>query len=313
MSGLKRASVENGTKDTGIKKKAVAPTRQTTLFSMFKPAVSQSKESKEKDTQTVGPFISTENTVIETKTIASDLCSEDKECFALELKTMEEGWFNILLPEMKKKYFTELKAFLKSEKDGNKAVYPPEDQIYSWSVFTPLSNVKIVILGQDPYHNVNQAHGLCFSVRKGVNPPPSLVNIYTAIQKDYPDFKKPKHGYLEAWAQQGVLMLNTSLTVRAHEPASHAKKGWEEFTGAIIDHLNSKKKNIVFLLWGAHAQKKGAKIDTSKHKVLKAVHPSPLSAHRGFFECGHFKTANEYLVEHGKKEIQWNCLPETLV
>ncbi|OAD79627.1 hypothetical protein PHYBLDRAFT_130035 [Phycomyces blakesleeanus NRRL 1555(-)] len=223
---------------------------------------------------------------------------------------MEDGWFKALKPEMTKPSFLALKKFLKAEKEAKKTVYPADDQIYSWSNFTPLSNVKVVIVGQDPYHNVNQAHGLCFSVLKGITPPPSLVNIYKAISIDYPDFKKPNHGYLEEWAKQGVLMLNTSLTVRAHEPASHSNKGWEQFTEAIINHLNEKKKGIVFLLWGAHAQKKGSKIDNKKHLVLKAVHPSPLSAHRGFFECHHFKQTNEYLSQHGKEPINWNCLAD---
>ncbi|CAO3675984.1 unnamed protein product [Umbelopsis vinacea] len=206
------------------------------------------------------------------------------------------------------KILIRLKKFLENEKKEGKKIYPPESDIYSWSNFTPASKVKVVILGQDPYHGDGQAHGLCFSVKKGVRVPPSLVNIYTCLKNDYPDFKKPNHGYLENWAKEGVLLLNTSLTVRAGDAASHANKGWEELTDAVINYLNEKKSGIVFMLWGAHAQKKGAKINKSKHLVLKAVHPSPLSAHRGFMDCKHFANANKYLRDNAREEVNWNCL-----
>ncbi|CAO3683592.1 unnamed protein product [Umbelopsis ramanniana] len=233
---------------------------------------------------------------------------EQKTLLKLELDTLNPEWLRILKPELTKPSFLKLKAFLESEKKEGKKIFPPENDIYSWSNFTPASKVKVVILGQDPYHGDGQAHGLCFSVKKGVRVPPSLVNIYTCIKNDYPDFNKPNHGYLENWAKEGVLMLNTSLTVRAHEAASHANKGWEELTDAVINYVNEKKTGVVFMLWGAHAQKKGVKINKSKHLILKSVHPSPLSAHRGFLQCNHFAAANKYLRDNAKDEINWNCL-----
>ncbi|KAG2180816.1 hypothetical protein INT43_008395 [Umbelopsis isabellina] len=242
-----------------------------------------------------------------------DLTEEEKELLKLEMDTLHPEWLRILKPELTKPSFKKLKKFLLAEKKDGKKIFPPGERKATlpstcWSNFTPASKVKIVILGQDPYHGDGQAHGLCFSVQKGVRVPPSLVNIYTCIQKDYPDFKKPNHGYLENWAKEGVLLLNTSLTVRAHDAASHANKGWEELTDAVINYLNEKKSGLVFMLWGSHAQKKGARINKNKHLVLKAVHPSPLSAHRGFMDCKHFALANKYLREHAKEEINWNCL-----
>ncbi|RUS18622.1 uracil-DNA glycosylase-like protein [Endogone sp. FLAS-F59071] len=264
------------------------------------------------------------------------LNDELKALLKLESETMEESWLKALMPEMRKGYFAELKKFLKKEKEIGSKVFPPENQIYSWSVFTPLSKIKVVILGQgtfgsfldghrfnfgciahshyepcvtpDPYHDYGQAHGLCFSVPVGVRPPPSLVNIYDAIKRDIPDFVKPTHGYLEAWAKEGVLMLNASLTVRAHTAASHSGKGWETFTDAVINYLNEKKSGLVFMLWGNHAQKKGSKINQKNHLVLKTVHPSPLSVHRGFMDCKHWSQANKYLEQRGKTPVNWNCL-----
>ncbi|KAF7722003.1 hypothetical protein EC973_003786 [Apophysomyces ossiformis] len=291
----KRALVDI-TDNGKAKKPATTASRQTSLLSMFKPLTP--KDTSNETTPTSGTDL------------FKDIDKETLELLDLEIKTLRYEWLKALRPELTKPYFIQLKKFLKAEKDAKKTIYPPPNDIYSWSNLTPPSHVKVVILGQDPYHNVNQAHGLCFSVRKQVRTPPSLVNIYEALSRDYSDFKKPDHGFLENWAKQGVLLLNTSLTVRAHEPASHANRGWEKFTDAVIQHLNEKRAHIVFMLWGSHAQKKGARIDGSKHLVLKAVHPSPLSAHRGFLDCGHFKQANEYLHKNGREEVNWNCLAE---
>ncbi|CAI2167838.1 9479_t:CDS:2 [Funneliformis geosporum] len=233
-----------------------------------------------------------------------------KDILSLEIETMNSEWLRALGEEIQKKYFIELKKFLKNEKENHK-IFPPEPEIYSWSRYTPPSSVKVVIIGQDPYHDDGQAHGLCFSVPEGVNPPPSLVNIYKALKKDIPSFQIPKHGNLVNWAKAGVLLLNTSLTVRAHNAASHSGKGWEKFTDAVIQYLSEKKHELVFMLWGNHAIKKGKSINNKKHLVLQSVHPSPLSAHRGFFECHHWSKANDYLKKLGKPEINWNCLVET--
>ncbi|KAI8378674.1 uracil-DNA glycosylase-like protein [Choanephora cucurbitarum] len=288
--------------------------KQATLFSMFKPVQKApvmtapqivSDNGTEQDTQIDAPE---ENGQRDPKALFKDVDEETLELLDLEIRTMNYDWLKVLAPELVKPYFLKLKRYLKAELAAKKTIFPPLDQIYSWSNYTPPSKVKVVILGQDPYHNFNQAHGLCFSVIKGVRVPPSLVNMYKALKNDYPDFEIPKHGYLESWAQQGVLMLNTSMSVEAHKAGSHANQGWEQLTDAIIKYLNEKKSNIAFMLWGSHAQKKGARIDNKKHLILKSVHPSPLSAHRGFFECGHFKKANDYLESHGRPTIDWNTL-----
>ncbi|KAI9318627.1 uracil-DNA glycosylase-like protein [Dichotomocladium elegans] len=290
---LKRALTDGS---TNVSKKP-APTRQASLLSMFKPKVAPTNKG---DDTTVAP--------LKSKDLLADLSEEHKELLELEMTTMHPEWIKALKPEFTKAYFIQLKKFLRAETAANKKIFPPAPEIYSWSNYTPPSKVKVVIIGQDPYHNDGQAHGLCFSVKKGVNTPPSLVNIYEALRRDYPEFKKPNHGFLENWAKQGVLLLNTSLTVRAHEPSSHSKKGWEQLTDSIISHLSEKKAHIVFMLWGAHAQARAGRIDKTKHLVLKAVHPSPLSAHRGFFDCNHFKQANEYLNKNAREPINWNCL-----
>ena len=183
-------------------------------------------------------------------------------------------------------------------------VYPPADDIYNALHLTPLKDVKVLILGQDPYHNVGQAHGLCFSVKPDVDIPPSLENIYKELQEDLGCYI-PDNGYLVKWAEQGVLMLNTVLTVRAHQAGSHQRRGWEEFTDAAIRVLAEQKEHLVFILWGSYAQKKGAFIDRNKHLVLTSVHPSPLSAYNGFFGNKHFSRTNEYLVAHGETPINW--------
>jgi uracil-DNA glycosylase len=239
------------------------------------------------------------------------LTPEQKQLLALEISSMDESWLAVLKDELVTKEFLDLKKFLKSEVESGKKVFPPSSDVYSWSRHTPLHKVKAVILGQDPYHNVNQAHGLCFSVRPPTVAPPSLKNMYIALKKDYPEFKAPPRngGLLTPWADRGVLLLNTCLTVRAHEANSHANRGWERLTQKVIDTIVTKRtKGVVFLAWGSPAQKRCAKITGAKHLVLKSVHPSPLSAHKGFMDCGHFRKANEWLEERYGADgvIDWN-------
>ncbi|WP_250626631.1 uracil-DNA glycosylase [Pinirhizobacter soli] len=198
-----------------------------------------------------------------------------------------------------------LSAFLRAEKQAGKVIYPPGPDIFAAFEHTPFEQVRVVILGQDPYHGPNQAHGLCFSVRPGVQVPPSLQNIFKEIQRDLA-IAPPDHGCLTPWADRGVLLLNAVLTVERGNANSHQGKGWEGFTDAAIDALNREREGIVFMLWGSYAQRKGQLIDTQRHRVLKSVHPSPLSAHRGFLGCGHFSAANAYLEEHGKAPIDWS-------
>lgn len=210
-------------------------------------------------------------------------------------------WSDLLSDEKQEPYFQELIARVKNERAKGVVIYPPEDEVFAAFKQTPLAQLKVVILGQDPYHGAGQAHGLCFSVPQGIKLPPSLRNIYKAIHHDYPEFQPPEHGDLTHWAEQGVLLLNTVLTVEEGKAHSHASWGWERFTDKVIAQINEHCEGIVFMLWGAHAQKKGALIDRQRHHVLTAVHPSPLSAHRGFLTCGHFKQANELLT----KPIVW--------
>ncbi|WP_026449886.1 uracil-DNA glycosylase [Aequorivita capsosiphonis] len=218
--------------------------------------------------------------------------------------TIESGWKAILKEEFEKPYFKDLVEFVKSEYDSN-TCFPPAEQIFSAFNKTPFDEVKVVIIGQDPYHGLGQSHGLCFSVGENVKIPPSLKNIFEEIRTDI-GTSVPNNGYLERWARQGVLLLNATLTVRAHEAGSHQKKGWEKFTDAVIEKLSDEREGIVFLLWGGPAKKKGAKIDTSKHLVLNSGHPSPLAANRGYwFGNKHFSKTNEYLKKIGKKPIEW--------
>ena len=198
-----------------------------------------------------------------------------------------------------------LSEFLRAELRAGKTIFPPPRCIFAALDATPFEQVKVVILGQDPYHGPGQAHGLCFSVLPGVPPPPSLVNIFSEIGRDL-GIARPDHGCLIPWARQGVLLLNAVLTVERGLAGSHQGKGWEGFTDNVIDHLNREREGLVFLLWGSHAQAKGALIDTRRHRVLKAPHPSPLSAHRGFIGCGHFSKANQWLSEHSQSEIDWS-------
>jgi len=217
--------------------------------------------------------------------------------------TMDEGWKAVLQPEFEKEYFRKLKQFLLEEKKHH-VVYPPGPKIFAAFDHTPFSEVKVVILGQDPYHGPDQAHGLSFSVAPGVPKPPSLINMFKEIRDDL-GYPIPGSGNLEKWADQGVLLLNATLTVRAHTPGSHQKQGWEQFTDAVIKTISEQKEGVVFLLWGAYAQAKEALIDTSKHHILKAPHPSPLSASRGFLGCRHFSKTNELLRYQGQSAIDW--------
>jgi uracil-DNA glycosylase len=217
---------------------------------------------------------------------------------------IEDSWLEVLAPEFQKEYFAQLKDFLVKEKMHNQ-VFPKGDQIFAAYNHTPLTEVKVVVLGQDPYHGPGQAHGLCFSVPDGVKIPPSLRNIYKELIDDI-GINPPANGNLTSWAKQGILLLNATLTVRAHQAGSHQKKGWEQFTDQSIRSVSDNLEHVVFLLWGAYAQKKEALIDTSKHLVLKSVHPSPLSAHRGFLGCKHFSKTNDYLIKHHKSAIDWN-------
>jgi uracil-DNA glycosylase len=217
---------------------------------------------------------------------------------------IEESWKAVLKPEFSKTYFQNIVTFLKTEKMAGKTIYPPGSLIFNSFNTTPFDNVKVVILGQDPYHGPGQAHGLCFSVNNGVPPPPSLVNIFKELHSDT-GVPIPNHGNLTKWAQQGVLLLNASLTVRASEPMSHAQIGWAEFTNNVIKTISQQKEHVVFLLWGKFAQEKQTLIDETKHLVLKAAHPSPLSANAGFFGCRHFSKTNDYLVKQGIDPVNW--------
>ncbi len=207
------------------------------------------------------------------------------------------------MPEFEKEYFARLVDFVKEEYRTT-TIYPPGGLIFNAFDLCPFENVKAVIIGQDPYHGKGQAHGLCFSVRDGVAFPPSLINIFKEVESDM-GYKPFPTGNLERWAKQGVLLLNATLTVRAHQAGSHQRKGWEEFTDSVIKILNNEKENLVFFLWGAYAQRKGASIDKSKHLVLESVHPSPLSAYNGFFGNRHFSRCNEYLISKGIQAIDW--------
>ncbi|KAJ3187833.1 hypothetical protein HDU85_006226 [Gaertneriomyces sp. JEL0708] len=246
--------------------------------------------------------VRTRGTVQETDEIAALL--------RLEKATMAPDWYRAFEAEMHKPYFLDIKRFLL--KDGqNNIIYPAETELYSFTR-CPLAKVKVVILGQDPYHGPGQAHGLCFSVKRGVPPPPSLLNIYKELEQDLGQdgFQRPPHGFLEGWTTEGVLLLNAALTVRKSQANSHKDIGWATFTDAIISHLNKSKSRLVFMLWGGFAKKKGASIDKNKHLVLTSAHPSPLSANKGgWFGCKHFSQANSYLKKNGLGEVNWNHLP----
>ena len=218
---------------------------------------------------------------------------------------LEQSWLKVLEKEFDKDYMKSLKAFLVEEKENGHTVYPESANIFNAFRHTPLEKVKVVILGQDPYHGAGQAHGLSFSVQKGVKIPPSLKNIYKELSTDLQHFKIPAHGNLTEWADRGVLLLNATLTVRAKEPGSHQGKGWEIFTDTVITELSQRKAGIIFLLWGKYAQNKALLIDESRHTIFKAPHPSPFSAHQGFLGCRHFSKTNSILSQNGLSPIDW--------
>ncbi|WP_332705466.1 uracil-DNA glycosylase [Plesiomonas shigelloides] len=217
----------------------------------------------------------------------------------------ELNWSDVIGAEKQQPYFLDTMAYVAAERAAGKEIYPPEHDVFNAFRYTPFEQVKVVILGQDPYHGPNQAHGLCFSVLPGVPVPPSLVNMYKELAQDIAGFQIPQHGYLKSWADQGVLLLNTVLTVERGQAHSHAKLGWETFTDRVIAAVNEHRQGVVFLLWGAHAQKKGRIIDRQRHHVLTAPHPSPLSAHRGFLGCRHFSQTNQLLAQQNLPAIDW--------
>lgn len=221
---------------------------------------------------------------------------------------LHPSWLQRLQAEFEQPYMEDLKRFLVAERERGKQIFPRASEWFRALDLTPLENVRAVILGQDPYHGPGQAHGLCFSVQPGVRPPPSLLNIYKELESDL-GIRPRRHGFLEHWASQGVLLLNSVLTVEMGRAASHRDRGWERFTDRIIREVNAKSDPVVFMLWGSYAQKKAAFVDTSRHFVLKAAHPSPLSAHNGFLGCRHFSKANAFLEAQGRPTIDW-ALPE---
>ena len=222
--------------------------------------------------------------------------------------SIDESWKNLLIDEFRSPYFIKLKDFLITERQQF-TIYPSGKDIFAAFNYTPFNDVKVVIIGQDPYHGAGQAHGLCFSVKEGIKPPPSLMNIFKELQSDI-GFEIPKSGSLEKWAKQGVLLLNATLTVRASQAGSHQKQGWEHFTNAVISKISDQKTGVIFILWGNFAKEKKTLIDTSKHHVLYAAHPSPFSAYNGFFGCRHFSITNELLLKQGITPIDWNLTNE---
>ncbi|MEO3682538.1 uracil-DNA glycosylase [Shewanella vesiculosa] len=218
---------------------------------------------------------------------------------------MTSHWQTLFEQQQSQPYYQDLMHFIASQRAANKVVYPPDDEVFAAFNLTPLSAVKVVILGQDPYHGPNQAHGLSFSVKKGIKPPPSLANIYKELTNDIDGFVIPEHGDLSAWAKQGVLLLNTVLTVEQGLAHSHAKAGWETFTDSVLKCLDQQASPIIFVCWGNHAIKKGRLITAPHHHVMNGPHPSPLSAYRGFFGCHHFSSINQLLINQGNKPINW--------
>ncbi|MCL9781456.1 uracil-DNA glycosylase [Vibrio sp. S4M6] len=220
--------------------------------------------------------------------------------------TQALNWRDVIGIEKQKEYFQQTMQFVESERNSGKSIYPKSEDVFNAFRATPFEQVKVVILGQDPYHGPNQAHGLCFSVLPGIKPPPSLANMYKELAQDIDDFQIPNHGYLQSWAEQGVLLLNTVLTVEQGKAHSHAKTGWETFTDKVIEAIDQHLTGVVFLLWGSHAKKKGQYIDRQKHHVLSCAHPSPLSAHRGFLGSQHFSQTNAILQSRGLEPVNWH-------
>ncbi|KAF9818587.1 hypothetical protein IEO21_02692 [Rhodonia placenta] len=333
------------TKVTVAEEKAAKPTtvkRQRTLMDMFSdpapstgPAAKKIKLAGSGTTASAGTALTSQaalNSIpFSLSAFQEQLSDEERKLLALECETMGKSWLKVLKDEMRKAYFLKLKQFLydagvKGANDSaqNLKVYPAPKNIYAWSNLTPLGRVKVVIIGQDPYHGPGQAHGLCFSVPPGVAVPPSLRNIYAEIRAEYPEFEPPKHGNLTAWAENGVLLLNTCLTVKAGDAGSHSGKGWETFTDKVVDVVDKfgganlanasgasgRGRGIVFLAWGAWAAKRVAKLDKKKHLILTSAHPSPLSASRGFLGNGHFKKANDWLEQKYGEDgrVEWHKL-----
>lgn len=231
-------------------------------------------------------------------------CRADPDMTASDRIKLEAGWKAVLNDEFEKPYMKQLSEFLRAEIAAGKEIYPPGPMIFNAFNSTPLAQVKVVIIGQDPYHGPGQAHGMCFSVQEGIATPPSLLNIYKELKRDL-NIDIAEHGYLQSWAEQGVLLLNTSLTVERANAGSHAKKGWQFFTDKVIEAVSQHQPHLVFMLWGAHAQSKASLIDPTKHLVLRSPHPSPLSAYRGFIGNGHFSRANKFLQQHALQPINW--------
>ncbi|KAL1839518.1 hypothetical protein VTJ49DRAFT_1420 [Mycothermus thermophilus] len=299
MSNLKRKAAA----EAGAEPKKAKQGTLTSFFSGPKPAASSTSSASEP------PAIKFDKA----KWVAS-LTAEQRQLLQLEIDTLHESWLALLKDELVTKEFLDLKRFLDRETKAERKWFPPKEDVYSWSRYTPFHSVRVVILGQDPYHNHNQAHGLAFSVRPPTPAPPSLKNMYTALQNDYPSFVVPPNrgGLLTPWAERGVLMLNTCLTVRAHEANSHSNRGWERFTQRVIDLVAQRRtRGVVFMAWGTPAGKRVQKVDAKRHLVLKSVHPSPLSASRGFFTCGHFRKANDWLEERYGSEgrVDWSLVP----
>ncbi|KAG0025218.1 uracil DNA glycosylase [Podila clonocystis] len=318
MTQINKRPAESASVKDGPAKRTVptaAPVKQQSLLSWAKAKVptSNNGEASKDGTVAVTAVAPSSVTTVVPKArpdLLKLVKEEQRELLQLEQDTVDSTWLRVLQSEFTKPYFLELKKFLKEEDANRQQVFPPKGDIYSWSRFTPLNTVRVVILGQDPYHDDNQAHGLCFSVKKPVRPPPSLKNMFKLLETDIPGFVTPDHGYLESWARQGVLMVNASMTVRAHQANSHKGKGWEKLLDTVVKTVNDQRRNVVFLLWGKDAQNRGTLINKSKHLVLSSVHPSPLSAHRGFFDSACFSKANKYLVENGQTPINWNSLKD---
>ncbi|KAK3334974.1 putative uracil DNA N-glycosylase [Neurospora tetraspora] len=290
-------------------------TRSTTTRSQSQSQLSNGNNNSNSSASTSAtPDPATVTSKFNKEKWVASLTAEQRDLLQLEIDTLDESWLAHLKSEIVTKEFLDLKRFLKKEWESGKTIFPPKEDIYSWSRHTPLPTVRTVILGQDPYHNHNQAHGLSFSVRPPTPAPPSLRNIFIGLTRDYPSSFTPppaKGGLLTPWADRGVLLLNTCLTVRAHEANSHSNKGWERFTQRVIDLVNERqKRGVVFMAWGAPAGKRVSKVDEKRHLVLRSVHPSPLSAHRGFFEAGHFRRGNEWLESrYGRAgRVDWSLV-----
>ncbi|KAF6837726.1 uracil-DNA glycosylase [Colletotrichum plurivorum] len=308
MSTLKRKA---GTQSGADSKKPKQDGNIMSFFGAPKPSPASVAATAGATKGAAAPAAETPAPKFDKKKWVEGLTAEQKELLQLEIDTLHESWLAHLKDELTTKEFLDLKRFLNRETNMGKKWFPPQEDVYSWSRHTPFNTVKAVIVGQDPYHNHNQAHGLAFSVRPPTPAPPSLKNMYIALKRDYPTFTPPlkNGGLLTPWADRGVLLLNTCLTVRAHEANSHSNRGWERFTQKIIDLVAAKRsRGVVFIAWGTPAGKRVVKIDTKKHLVLKSVHPSPLSASRGFFDCQHFKKTNEWLVTRygAGAEIDWD-------